>query len=296
VRPDYTTEHTHRGLHFEEQWKRAHEVDPKVVMIAGWNEWIAGRFIKKDQPKVFAGRPSMKDGTWFVDVFTSEFSRDIAPMRGGYTDNYYYQMVGHIRRFKGLSPPPKRPESREIHIDGEFEDWKGVPAVHRDPPGDTMHRSFRGTDPSTVYTNTFGRNDILSACAVEGEEHVHFMVSAADDLTPHTDDHWMILLIDADQDKETGWQGYDRAVNRNALSASESVCAKWIDGKWEVSGKVAIGYKGKQLEISVPNTFFPRKPGRGFDFKWIDNVSLDSVESLFLEGDAAPDRRFDFRY
>ena len=106
----------------------------------------------------------------------------------------------------------------------------------------------------------------------------------------------MILLIDADQKKETGWQGYDLAVNWNAVSKSESVCAKWIDGKWKVSEKVAIGYEGKQLELSVPNRFFPRKPGQGFDFKWIDNVSLKSVESLFLEGDAAPDRRFNFRY
>ena len=40
----------------------------------------------------------------------------------------------------------------------------------------------------------------------------------------------------------------------------------------------------------------PRDPGRGFDFKWADNIRLDSVESLFLEGDVAPDRRFNYRY
>ena len=57
-----------------------------------------------------------------VDDFTAEFSRDIAPMRGSYTDNYYYQMVGHIRRFKGVAAPPRRPESREIQIDGTFEE------------------------------------------------------------------------------------------------------------------------------------------------------------------------------
>jgi len=295
VHPDYNTDHTHEGLYFEEQWRRAHEVDPKVVMITQWNSWVAGRFIRENQP-LFAGRPPHPDGTTFVDDYSAEFSRDIAPMRGGYTDNYYYQMVGHIRRFKGLSAPPKRPDPREIQIDGKFEDWEGVPAIYVDPPGDTMHRSFRGTDPNTIYTNNFGRNDILSACVVEGGDHVHFMVSTADDLTPHTDEHWMILLIDTDQSKDTGWEGYDLAVNWKALSGSESVCAKWTDGKWKIEGKVAIGYQGKHLEISVPNTFFPRDPGRGFDLKWIDNVRLKSVESLFLEGDIAPDRRFNFRY
>ena len=71
---------------------------------------------------------------------------------------------------------------------------------------------------------------------------------------------------------------------------------KWINGNWKTKGKVAIGYQGKNLEISVPNTSFPRDSGQGFDFKWIDNVSLRSVESLFFEGDSAPDRRFNFRY
>lgn len=295
VRPDYTTEYSHLGLHFEEQWQRAHEVDPKVVMICGWNEWIAGRFIKKNEP-LFAGRPPFADGTTFVDAYSPEFNRDISPMRRGYTDNYYYQMVGHIRRFKGLDPPPTRPEPQEILIDGKFEDWEGIAAAYRDPPDDTMHRSFRGTDPNTTYTNTLGRCDILSARVVEGNKHVQFMVSTADDLTPHTNEHWMILLIDKDQNKETGWEGYDLAINWKAVSKSESTCAKWIDGKWKVSGKVAIGYQGKHLEVSVPNALFPREPGEGFDLKWIDNVSLDSVESLFLEGDVAPDRRFNFRY
>jgi hypothetical protein len=85
-------------------------------------------------------------------------------------------------------------------------------------------------------------------------------------------------------------------VNWQAVSRSESTCAKWIDGKWEVSEKVAIGYHSRHLEIGVPNTFIPRDPGQGFEFKWIDNVELKSVESLFLEGDVAPDRRFNFRY
>jgi hypothetical protein len=296
VGPDYTTESTARGLHFEEQWQRAHEVDPKVVMIAGWNEWIAMRFVKKEQPKVFAGRPRMKDETWFVDVFTEEFSRDIAPMKGGYTDTYYYQMVSHIRRFKGLAAPPARPEPRKIQIDGKIGDWESVPAIFQDPPGDTVHRSFRGTDPKTIYQNSFGRNDILSARVVEGEDWVQFLVTTAEELTPCSDDHWMTLLIDQDQKKETGWQGYDLAINWQVISKTESTCAKWTDGNWVSSGQVQIGYQGKHLEISVPNHFFPRQPGQGFDFKWIDNVNLDSLESLFLEGDVAPDRRFDFRY
>ena len=31
------------GLNFSEQWERAYELDPQLVFITGWNEWIAGR-------------------------------------------------------------------------------------------------------------------------------------------------------------------------------------------------------------------------------------------------------------
>ena len=39
----------------------------------------------------------------FVDEFDQEHSRDIEPMKGGHGDNYYYQMVDYIRRYKGLA-------------------------------------------------------------------------------------------------------------------------------------------------------------------------------------------------
>jgi hypothetical protein len=238
----------------------------------------------------------MKDGSWFVDVFTAEFSRDIAPMRGGFTDSYYYQMVRHIRRFKGLSPPAQRPAARDIQIDGQFGDWQGVPASYQDPPGDSMHRSFRGTDPSTTYTNNFGRNDILSARVAESKDQIHFQVSTAANLTPHSDAHWMILLIDGDQRKETGWNGYDLAINWAPSSTSQTSYATWRDSRWQPAGPLPFGYHGRQLEISIPNSHFPRQHGQSFDFKWVDNISFTSIESLFLEGDVAPDRRFNFRY
>ncbi len=292
----YLTPLTDRGLFFEEQWQRAHEVDPQVVMVSGWNEWIAQRFIKPDQRPVFAGRPPLKDGTWFVDAFTAEFNRDIAPMRGGYTDSYYYQLIAHVRRFKGMEAPAKRPKAREMIIDGKFSDWEGLDLSYQDPKGDVVHRQFRGTDPKTTYTNTKGRNDIKLACVVESDDAVNFLVVTTQPMTSHEGVNWMRLLIDVDQDKQSGWEGYDLVVNWKPVTKTESTIARWKDGKWVEDGKVSMAYAGRFLEFSVPNKAFPREGGEGFDFKWGDNVSLENVESLFLEGDVAPDRRFNFRY
>jgi hypothetical protein len=77
-----------RGANFDEQWKRALKLDPPLVMVTGWNEWIAGRFASAAEPVMF------------VDQFSEEFSRDIEPMKGGHGDNYYYQLVANVRRYK----------------------------------------------------------------------------------------------------------------------------------------------------------------------------------------------------
>ena len=99
------------GYNFAEQWQRAFELDPDFVMVTGWNEWTAGRFSRPYAPVVF------------VDQFDQEFSRDIEPMKGGHGDNYYYQMVANIRRFKGapacrLRPAPKQSSSTPDFTNG----------------------------------------------------------------------------------------------------------------------------------------------------------------------------------
>ena len=82
------------GHNFQEQWQRVFELNPPFVMVTGWNEWIAGRWGKPDGPLVF------------VDQFDQEFSRDIEPMNGGHGDNYYFQLVANVRRYKGAPALP----------------------------------------------------------------------------------------------------------------------------------------------------------------------------------------------
>jgi hypothetical protein len=102
-----------RGLNFQEQWRRAFALDPPVVMVTGWNEWVAGRF------------PDHGPLT-FVDQFTEEYSRDIEPMHGGHGDNYYYQLVANVRRYKGAVPLPPASGAKTIHIEQGFDQWRDV--------------------------------------------------------------------------------------------------------------------------------------------------------------------------
>ncbi len=106
------------GRNFAEQWKHARQIDPSLVFVTGWNEWVAGRFAA-DAP--FHGAGSVT----FVDTFNHEYSRDIEPVRGGHTDNYYYQLVDNIRRFKGVRVSrAAATASRTMPIDGDFREWE----------------------------------------------------------------------------------------------------------------------------------------------------------------------------
>lgn len=50
---------------------------------------------------------------------------------------------------------------------------------------------------------------------------------------------------------------------------------------------------GNQLELSVPSALLGIR--NGFDFKWADHCGpLD--DPMFLQGDAAPNRRFNYRF
>ena len=40
-------------------------------------------------------------------------------------------------------------------------------------------------------------------------------------LTPHTGNNWMLLLIDADQNPNTGWFGYDYLINKSVVDAND---------------------------------------------------------------------------
>ena len=58
-------------------------------------------------------------------------------MKGGHTDNYYYQMISGIRKYKGVRQPPVARRDYSIAIDGQFDDWASVQPEFRDTAGDT---------------------------------------------------------------------------------------------------------------------------------------------------------------
>ena len=282
------------GLNFDEQWRRALDVDPQFIFVTGWNEWIAGRYQKWH---IYTEADAYFPDGLFVDQYTQEYSRDCEPMRGGHTDNYYYQLAGWVRRFKGVRPLPAAKGPSAIAVDGQFGDWAGVTPEFRDTIGDVAHRDHPGYG-SLVYRNDTGRNDFVIAKAAYDDARLYFFVQTRAAITPHTGANWMLLLLDADQDAGTGWLGYDYAVNLEEKGDTGSAVSAWRYGAWQAEGKAACRVNGNGMELSLPRELVGQDAAApAFDFHWADNIqSFGGVDELGVNGDSAPNRRWNYRF
>ncbi len=282
------------GLNFDEQWQRAMAVNPRFIFVTGWNEWVAGRFTKWH---IYTDADAYFPGGLFVDQYNQEYSRDCEPMVGGHTDNYYYQLAGWVRRFKGVRPLPAAGGPAAITIDGRFDDWQRVQPEYRDTIGDVAHRDHRGYG-ELVYKNTTGRNDLVISKAAYDADHLYFFAQTAAPITGHTDPMWMLLLVDADQDASTGWLGYDYLVNHEVTDDTSTKVSRWQNGAWQAIGDAAYRVDGNGLELKISRRLVDEADGDpAFDFHWADNIqSFEGVAELGVNGDSAPNRRWNYRF
>ena len=283
---DHTPGAVNHGYNFAEQWKRAIELDPPFVMVTGWNEWIAGRF----------GQPGKS--VVFVDQYNEEFSRDIEPMKGGHGDNYYYQLVANVRRYKGCPAIPPASGSKTIDIAAGFEQWKDVKPEFLDDVGDTAPRDHDGI-AGLHYVDHSGRNDLVAMKVARDQKNVYFYVRTREPITPRTDPNWMWLMIDADGNSGNGWEGYDFIVNRTIEDNHTTWLERSVGGwNWQKVAKVEYRVAGNELQLSVPRAALGLKDGPiALNFKWSDNLQHPGdVMDFYTSGDVAPVGRFMYRY
>lgn len=268
---------TQYGIYFQDRWDEALQVDPDFIYLNDWNEWTAGKYINGKDPSGqaemhidFLGR---KDNPfYFVDQYNAEFNRTIAPMKGGWTDNYYMQMVQNIRRYKGVAPMPVHHGYQRIKLDGKLDEWE-PDSSFLDTRGDVIHRDHDGYG-NLHYTDQSGRNDIVRCLVAIDKKNIYFAAETASPLTPSTDTNWMLLFIDTDEDGT-----YDFVI-------------KPAEGLFPY----AVG--SNSLEIAVPRKLLS-KMGKSIslNFKWTDNPSdPGDVISVSTTGDTAPNRRFAYRF
>jgi hypothetical protein len=271
-----------RGGQFQDEWDFLLAHDPKFALIYCWNEWVAQKFVNKQHQVMI------------VDEFNEEHSKDIEPMTGGHGDDYVYEMIANIRKYRGVRPIPPI-TTAPITLDGNFDDWKSVMPEYRDTIGDPAKRdsdAFGKRAPH--YTNTTGRNDLKLTKVSADADRLYFLIRTEGPLIqPDTDapnDDWMTLYIDSDRDSKTGWLGYDLRV-----SPRRKVIEKNVDGKyeWTDAQKIDVAVGADGIELAIPRSYVK---GNTFDFKWTDHCYEHGDWTDFtVNGDAAPNDRFNYR-
>ncbi|MBO5042702.1 MAG: hypothetical protein J6D87_07035 [Clostridia bacterium] len=263
---------------FEEMLQKNPETD--VLIISRWNEWGAQNLNLLD--------------FGFCDQFNREYSRDIEPMKGGYTDNYFYQMCNIIRRFKGVLPPDTPSGKQTVDPNGSFDQWQSVTPVFWDFEGDTEPRDEMDVTHTFRYQNFTGRNDIVESRITADEGMIYAYAKTAAPITSYKEGkNWMLLFFDSDNNKSTGWEGYDFVVNYDVIDDTTTTLCAYKDGIWQEIGVVKYQVKDNEFMVAIPRSLLGLTNERFMlYFHWMDNVTdVYDLLSWFTTGDSAPERR-----
>jgi len=274
------------GINFQEQWDYAIAQDPEFILITGWNEWIAGRY--KDWMGVKNALP---------DEYSDEFSRDIEPTKGELKDNYYYQMVANIRKFKGVREERIASAPTTINIFNNTDQWANVQPEYKHYEGSIPIRKELGYGVVMLKNNT-GRNDVVSSKVTYDNDNVYFMVDTAANITPKNDPGWMRLYIDTQSQDDKNWEGFEFVVNRVNPGDKATLEASTGGWNWEEVGKIDYTVLGNRLQISIPRQMLgltAKSPE--FNFKWSDNMQEEgNIMDFYVNGEAAPVGRLTFHF
>lgn len=274
------------------------EDQPFVLMITGWNEWIAGCFHSDTREGMAGTRAKFL----YVDQFNCEFSRDGEPMRNvdgyGIGDNYYYQMVDQIRRYKGIDATPTADNQTSIDI-YDLSSWDNISLSYMDSLYDVEHRNTISYNPHYRYINNTGRNDFDYAKVSQDSANLYFLVKTSSDIIIDNGSTWMNLYLNVDGDVTTGWEGFDYVLNRNRDSFVVTV-EKFKDNTFEteVVGGAYYYLEGSYMAISLSKSLLGTNGKvENMTFKWADNSVGNGDPMAFMDlGDTAPDNRFAFVY
>ena len=288
------------GYNFQEQWDRAIKADVPYVLVTGWNEWVAQR-----QDPNQLGRPNQ---VVFVDTASMEFSRDIEPMRGGYFDNYYMQLIDNIRRYKGTAPTLVQDTRKIIDLDGGFEQWDDILVTYADPTGDCIDRSAMSFGSRRIKDES-GNNDIRNAKITQDTKYLYFYIDVPETVDEEAnaisayaaDTSWMQIFINTDMNAETGFYGYDYIINNTVKDEKTSTLGKAkSNGKeFDFEDGADIEYRVKDnkmmIKVSLEDLGITDYSQIKFAFKIVDSdTKITTMEQMYSEGDCAPLGRLNY--
>ena len=269
TRPDAV----HYGFFFQGQidWALAKDrEDVPLALVCQWNEWLVPFLTRKTND--LYGMPH-----WIrlQDEYNIEYSRDIEPMKGGYRDAYLFQLMNFVRRFKGL-PAPAKATRRSPALSAADSGWDSVSPVFEEMTGDGAPRSHPGYDACGVYTNDTVVNEFASLRVAVGEDGVIRFLAETVKPVRIVDEKSMNLLLRV-AGKPVDAMGYTHCLTPKGASAESK------------GRRLVYAVRADALGIDVSKPF-------SIEFKWSDNRQADDPMDFYVNGDAAPRGRLNWRF
>ncbi len=277
-----------KGTFFDSQWKVALKRDPRFVMITGWNEWVA-------QKNLYMGEYA------FVDNFDLEYSRDIEPMKGGYEDAFYIQMMKYIREYKYESMEGKIADSvrKTIDITGPASQWDDVNAVYRRVGLDDGSRGAYDAAHKDFYEQNAVSNDLTEIRVTVDSENIYFYIQSNGKIVENDQENWMNIFIGTGSTPtQKGWESYEFVINRSRTGNTATIERLNADFSGEkLEDMATFSVQDHILQISVPRAALGLEEVGDFYFKVADGVAdPDEIMDYYTTGRSMPMGRLSYLY
>lgn len=274
-----------RGTFFQRQWDYALSVDPDMISVGGWNEWIAYK-----QP--YGGEYVL------VDAANKEYSRDIEPMRGGYQDAFYLQMIRNIRAYKGVKGSKGFARKKTIDIGSGASQWDDIPPIGVNINRNRIARDEYGASTTVHYSLPAPENHIREVRVTHDEKNLYFYVGGKYPFTePEGRSNWLNILIGRGDPAKKGWESYEYRIGREFASGKATIDRLEPGFEGTLTGHVKYVRKGDLLQIECPKEFVGMGDGNRFYFKVAAGVSEpDDIMSYYTSGSVLPLGRLSYMY
>ena len=275
-----------KGTFFQSQWDHALSVDPDMITIGGWNEWIAYK-----QPY---------EGEYMLcDAANKEFSRDIEPMNGGYQDAFYIQMIRNIRKFKGVFESTMPSKSVTIDITGNISQWEQVEYSCKNMDDTYPARDSYGGAKSVRYTQPAPENKPEEIKVTHDSRYLYFYIRFREKIVANNGkDNWLNLLIGTGEPGLKNWESYEYIVGRKYENNKTIVARLQNDFTSMECGEGNYSLNDNIIQLQIPRSVVKIGEGENkFYFKIASEVENPSgIMNYYLSGSAMPMGRLSYMY
>ncbi len=274
-----------RGTFFQRQWNNALSVNPDMISVGGWNEWIAYK-----QP--YAGEYVL------VDAVNKEYSRDIEPMRGGYEDAFYIQMIKNMRAYKGVKGSGGFAKKKTITIASGAAQWDSIPPIGVNINRNRIARNEYGASTTVHYSLRAPENFIQEIKVADDDKNLYFYIRGKYPFTaPGGQSNWLNILIGKGDPEKKGWESYEYCIGRNFDGDQAAIEALDAGFEGTLTGKAKYLRNGDLVQIECPKTSIGMTNGSRFYFKVAAGVeNPGDIMSYYTSGSVLPLGRLSYMY